>query len=60
MSNATVGNAFLYLICGAGNAIFCRGEKEMSSGIFCVSFHSFFFHTKLLKIIHSCFVFRCF
>lgn len=34
MSNAIVGNPFLYLICAAGNAIFCSGEKEMPSGIF--------------------------
>lgn len=61
MSNATMGNPFPYLICAAGNAIFCSGEKEMSSGVFCVSFLSFFFHTELLKTnISLCFVFRFF
>lgn len=39
MPNATMVNPFPYLICASGNAIFCSGEKEMSSGIFV--FHCF-------------------
>lgn len=48
MTNGTMGNPFPYLICAPGNAIFCSGEKKMSSGIFFFfAFHSFPFYSML-------------